>query len=87
MAKIIISYCSVHFKRFYLSFLRQPGFCLLVCSYTWSEKLLNLNIFRYENIEKSLICAYTLSVSKANEMTTIVIVAEDTPRVNIRAHL
>lgn len=55
--------------------------------YTRSEKLLNLNIFRYKNIEKSLICAYTLSVSKANEMTTIVIVAEDTPRINIRAHL
>lgn len=30
MAKIIISCCSVHFKRFYLSFLRQPGFCLFV---------------------------------------------------------
>lgn len=40
-----------------------------------------MNIFRYENIDKSLICAYTLSVSKANEMTTIVVVAEDKNRI------
>lgn len=59
MAKIIISCCSVHFKRFYLSFLRQPGFCLFVHTVRKTSKFEHIQVWKHWKITD--LCVHTVS--------------------------